>query len=377
MDEGALTGMRVLDFSRVLAGPYATMTLADLGADVIKVESPSGDDTRQWAPPADERGMSTYFATVNRNKRSVVLDLKEDPDRARALDLAVGADVLVQNFKPGTMARFGLDHDSLSQLNPGLVYVSISGFGEAEGAALPGYDLLAQALGGLMSITGEAGGAPTKAGVAIVDVLTGMNAVIGTLAALRSRDLDGLGQHVRVNLLSSLLAALVNQSSSAVVTGMDPTRMGNEHPSIAPYAVYQAADRELVLAVGNDRQFAALADLCGHPEWTEDPRFATNTARVEHRNELRVELEAALADSTAERWAAELTAAGVPAGAVASVTEAFDLAKRLGLDPVSRPAHGSGPATVRSPLFMSRKQPSYRLPPPDLGGRDEHIDWLC
>lgn len=372
---GPLDGLRVLDLSRVLAGPYATMMLGDLGADVLKVESPSGDDTRRWTPPANSDGMSTYFASVNRNKRSVVLDLKDQADRQRVVELATGADVLVQNLRPGTMVRYGLDHATLSALNPGLIYVSVSGFGEDTGADLPGYDLLAQAMGGLMSITGDADSPPTKVGVALVDVLTGMNAVIGTFAALRTRELDGIGQHVQVNLLSSLLSALVNQASSTLVTGTDPGRLGNDHPSIAPYATYTTADQPLVVAVGNDAQFAALARVLNRRDWVDDPRFATNSDRVRYHAELRVELEAVLAGAPAQEWTASLVAAGVPAGPVNSVSQAMDLAASLGLDPVVRPTRGKGPPTVRNPLFMSRHQPVYRTAPPGLGENQEQVGW--
>jgi crotonobetainyl-CoA:carnitine CoA-transferase CaiB-like acyl-CoA transferase len=255
------------------------------------------------------------------------------------------------------------------------VYVSISGFGAGAGAELPGYDLLAQALGGLMSITGEEDGPPTKAGVAVVDVLTGMNAVTGTLAALRARDRDGRGQHVEVNLMSSLLSALVNQASSTIVTGRAPSRMGNDHPSIAPYALYRAADRELVVAVGNDRQFAALARVLGRPGLSQDPRFLDNPSRVAHRDQLRVELEAVLAQGTAESWAGQLVAAGVPAGAVNSLDQALSLAERLGLEPVVHPEDGIGPGTVRSPLFLSGADPAYTTSPPELGGSDGDAGW--
>lgn len=373
---GALAGLRVLDLSRVLAGPYATMMLADLGADVLKVEGPGGDDTRRWRPPVDEDGTSTYFTSVNRNKRSVVLDLKDATDRERVVELATGADVLVQNLRPGAMARYGLDHAALSALNPGLVYVSISGFGEGGGADLPGYDLLAQAMGGLMSITGDPDGPPTKTGVAVVDVLTGMNAAIGILAALRARERDGLGQHVQVNLLSSLLAGLVNQTSSTLITGVDPGRLGNDHPSIAPYGTYATADQPLVIAVGNDSQFLGLARVLGRLDWADDTRFTTNPERVRHHVALREELEAVLTRAPAQEWTDAFVSAGIPAGAVNSVSQAVQLASTLGLDPVARPSQGEGPPTVRSPLFLSRHQPVYRSAPPGLGEDGRAAGWL-
>ncbi len=262
----ALAPLRVVDFSRILAGPFATMMLADLGADVTKVERPgSGDDTRTWGPPFDDAGRATYFQAVNRNKRSVALDLADPAGRERAAELVAGADVVVENFRPGTMARLGLDYESVRETNPGLVYCSITGFGSGAGAELPGYDLLVQALGGLMSITGEPEGEPQKVGVALVDVLAGLFASVGILAAVRHRDRTGEGQLVEVDLLSSLLAALVNQASAHTLTGAVPARMGNAHPSIAPYELFQAADRELVLAVGNDAQFARLCATLGRP----------------------------------------------------------------------------------------------------------------
>ncbi|RXZ45852.1 CaiB/BaiF CoA transferase family protein, partial [Agromyces binzhouensis] len=304
---GALRGIRVADFSRVLAGPYATMVLADFGADVIKVESPAGDDTRHWSPPVDATGRATYFGGVNRNKRSVALDLADAAGLAEARRLAASADVVVENFRPGVMARFGLAYEDVRELNPGVVYCSITGFGAGEGAALAGYDLLVQAVGGLMSITGDPDGDPSKVGVALVDVLTGQNAVAGILLALRERDRTGQGRLVEVNLLQSLLSALTNQASSTLATGTPPRRLGNQHPSIAPYAVFRAADRELVIAVGNDRQFAALAGVVGLPGLAGDARFLTNADRVAHRDELRETLERALAAASAGAWVDALT----------------------------------------------------------------------
>src|SRR6202042_217001 len=253
----ALGDLRILDCSRVLAGPFATMMLADLGAEVTKVERPeTGDETRSWGPPNDEHGNATYFQAVNRNKRSIALDLSSDAGRARAQELAADADVVVENFRPDVMDKLGLGYESLAAANPRLVYCSITGFGAGEGARLPGYDLLVQAVGGLMSITGAPGGEPQKVGVAVVDVLAGLFASVGILAALRHRDRTGEGQRVEVDLFSSLLAALVNQGSAYTVAGVVPTRMGNAHPSISPYELYETGAGELVLAVGNDRQFA-------------------------------------------------------------------------------------------------------------------------
>jgi len=266
----ALRNLRVVDFSRVLAGPFATMVLADLGADVVKVERPgSGDDTRAWGPPYDEQGTATYFLSVNRNKRSIALELHDAADALRARELMLGADVVVENFRPGVMDRLGLGYDALAAERPQLVYCSITGFGAGAGAALPGYDLLIQALGGLMSVTGTAGGEPQKAGVALVDVIAGLFASVGILAALRHRDATGAGQRVDVDLLSSLLAALVNQASAYTAAGVVGSRMGNAHPSIAPYELYATCEGELVLAVGTDRQFAALCEVLAIPALAE------------------------------------------------------------------------------------------------------------
>lgn len=361
--------LRILDFSRVLAGPFATMMLADLGAEVVKVERPGGgDETRSWGPPHDDRGEATYFQAVNRNKHSIVLDLSQTSDLERARSEAQIADVIVENFRPGVMDRLGLGYDELRATAPGLIYCSITGFGAGEGAALPGYDLLVQALGGLMSITGAPEGEPQKVGVALVDVLAGLFASVGILAALRHRDRSGEGQRVEVNLLSSLLAALVNQASAYTIAGVVPGRMGNAHPSISPYELYETGAGDLVLAVGNDRQFAALCEVIGAPGLAGDPRFATNTDRVAHRRELRDELVARLAAASAAEWAARLTAARVPAGEVNDLAGAFRLAQSLGLEPtvdVPRP-DGSSVALTRNPIRLSRTPPSYRSAPPSL-----------
>ncbi|MEW2615215.1 CoA transferase [Streptomyces sp. NPDC047880] len=371
MERGALKGVRIADFSRVLAGPYATMLLADLGADVVKVERPgTGDETRQWRPPADERGTSTYFLGVNRNKRSVTLDLSDEADRERARALVAESDVLVENFRPGTMDRFGLGHDDLKERHPGLVYCSISGFGAGGGAAIPGYDLLVQAVGGLMSVTGQPDGEPTKAGVALVDVITGLHAALGIMAALRHRDATGEGQRVEVNLMSSLLSAMVNQTSAYAVAGVVPGRMGNAHPSIAPYETFPTADRPLALAVGNDGQFAALAGVLGRPELAGDPRFRTNPQRVAHRAELCEVLGERLRTAGADHWSGVLAAAGVPAGPVNTVDEAFAFAEGLGLPgvvTVPGTGGGAGSRQVACPITLSASPARHRLPPPELG----------
>jgi len=358
---GPLTGLRVADFSRVLAGPYATMMLADLGADVTKVERPPhGDDTRAWGPPFAADGTATYFQSVNRNKRSVWLDLSLPADRERADALASSADVLVENFSPGTMARFGLGYSDVSARNPGIVYASISGFGAGAGAQMPGYDLLVQAMGGLMSITGPSPEQPTKVGVALVDVITGLHACVGILAALAEREASGRGQHVSVNLLSSTLSALVNQAQSVVSGGPAPTPMGNAHPSIAPYETFDALDGTLALAVGNDRQFAALNDLL-RLDLAQDARFAANRDRVDHRASLREQLAPVLRTRSARDWAVELRAAGVPAGPVNDLPAALALAEELGLAPI---ACAEGVPGVANPITLSRTPADYRLAPP-------------
>ena len=284
----ALSDVRILDFSRVLAGPFATMMLADLGATVTKVERPgTGDETRSWGPPYDAAGEATYFQSVNRNKRSVVLDLSTDPDRDRALALARASTVIVENFRPGVMDRLGLGCEQLRIEDPALIYCSITGFGSGAGAQLPGYDLLIQALGGLMSITGSADGEPQKVGVAVVDVLAGLFATVGILAALRHRDATGEGQRVDVDLFSALLAALVNQGSAFTIAGAIPSRLGNAHPSIAPYELLATSEGELVVAVGNDRQFKALCDVLGIDELGADARYSRNSDRVANRGALR------------------------------------------------------------------------------------------
>ena len=368
MSGGALDGVVVADFSRVLAGPYATMLLGDLGAEVVKVERPgAGDDTRHWGPPYAADGTATYFAGVNRNKRSLWLDLSSPEGLAEARALALRADVMVENFKPGGLARMGLGYDELAAENPRLILCSISGFGSGAGAELPGYDLLVQAMGGLMSVTGPGAGEPTKVGVALVDVITGLHAVYGILAALRHRDVTGEGQHVEVNLLSSLLSAMVNQSSAYVAGGVVPGILGNDHPSIVPYAVYATADKPLVLAVGNDRQFRALVAVLGIADAADDERFATNPARVAHRAEVRALLETALAADGADRWARDLTAAGVPCGPINGLDDAFALATSLDLSPVVA-VDGSPVPQVANPLRMSATPPSYRLGPPPLEG---------
>jgi len=372
---GPLHGVIVADFSRVLAGPLATMTLADLGADVVKVERPGvGDDTRGWGPPYVEEG-ATYYLGLNRGKRSVALDLASEEGLALARELVARADVVVESFRPGTMTRLGLDPADLRAEHPRLVTCTISAFGSGEAArTLPGYDLLLQAMGGLMSITGEPDGRPLKTGTALVDMLCGLHAANGILAALRARDRDGAGQHVEVSLMDTSLAGLLNLASGYLNAGVVPHRMGNEHPSIVPYGTFEAQDGPFALAVGSDGLFERLCNDLGRPELVSDARFASNTARLEHRDELREELEAAFGTATAEEWVDRMREAGVPAGRIHDVAEAFAFAESLDLDPVDET---DGVRTVRSPLQLDRTPVRVSRRPPRL---DEHGDeiraWL-
>lgn len=367
---GPLDGIKIADFSRVLAGPFASMMLADFGADVIKVESPSGDDTRSWVPPVDEYGVGTYFSSVNRNKRSVVCDLRTPEGLAAATDIALSADVLIENFRPGIMERFSLDYESIRATRPDMIYCSITGFGSTGGAHLPGYDLLVQAVGGLMSVTGGLDSEPSKVGVALVDVVTGQNAVVGILAALRSREQTGVGQRVDVNLLSSLLSGLVNQASSTLGTGESPRRMGNAHPSIAPYETLRTADGPLAVAVGTDKQFAGLVRVLGVPELASDERFSDNSCRVANRGVLKSLLEEQLSSQSAAQWSELLSEVGVPAGKVNSIVEALELADTLGLAPVVEISDDAASRTsqqVANPIRLSGTPARYRRPPPLLG----------
>ena len=365
----ALSGVRVLDFTRVLAGPFCTMLLADMGADVIKVESRAGDDTRQWGPPFDARGRSAYYLSVNRNKRSLVLDLKSAEGQQIARRLAADSQVVVENFKPGGMAAFGLGYDDLRALNPALVYASVTGFGQTGPYRdRPGYDFVIQAMSGLMSITGEVDGAPAKVGVAISDVIAGLFAASSILAALRHAEQTGVGQQLDVALLDTTLAALVNVASSALVSGATPARYGNAHASIVPYQPFRAADGEFALAVGNDRQFAALCELLNQPELAADSRFATNPARVAHRDALIAHLNAVFTKRPAAEWIAGALDRGIPAGAINSVSDALadpQVAARGLIQQID------GVPMVGSPVGFSATPPEIRLPPPDLG---EHTD---
>jgi crotonobetainyl-CoA:carnitine CoA-transferase CaiB-like acyl-CoA transferase len=370
---GPLSGLLVADFSRVLAGPYCTMLLADLGAEVIKVEGPGGDDTRAWAPPVRD-GVSTYYLGINRNKRSIALDLRDPDDLAAARELARRADVLVENFRPGGLEKFGLHHAAVADANPAVVYASISGFGTDGGAAIPGYDLIVQAISGLMSLTGDPDGEPYRAGVAVFDVIAGLHAALGIMAALRHRERTGEGQHVEVNLLSSALSGLVNQSSAVVAGGVVPYRMGNSHPSLFPYEPLPTADGDLVVTAGNDTQFRKLCEVLGIPEVADDPRFARNQDRTVHRDALRPLLVDRLRTRPRREWFTDIVAAGVPCGPINTVDGGVAFAAELGLDPV---VTSGGMPSIRNPITFSATPPRYELPPP---GVDEHGDeiraWL-
>ncbi|AWW35917.1 CaiB/BaiF CoA transferase family protein [Streptomyces cadmiisoli] len=366
---GPLHGLLVADFSRVLAGPYATMLLADMGAEVVKVESPQGDDTRTWLPPVRDE-VSTYYLAVNRNKRSLALDLKNDDDAALARELAARADIVIENFKPGGLTRFGLDYAGVRAENPGVVYASISGFGTGAGASLPGYDLMVQAISGLMSLTGDPEGQPYRAGISVFDVMTGLHAVIGILAALRHRAQTGRGQHVEVNLLSTALSGLVNHSSAYVAGGTVPYRMGNAHPSLFPYEPLPVSDGELIVIAGNDGQFARLCKVLGLPGLPDDPRFTRNQDRTANREQLRPLLVEALAGRTRQELFRELLAAGVPCAPINTIDEGVAFADELGLAPVVTVGDGdTAVPTVRHPITFSATPAHYRLPPPGL---DEH-----
>jgi glutaryl-CoA transferase len=321
---GPLDGIRVLDLSRVLAGPYAAMTLGDMGADVIKIEQPGeGDETRGWGPPS-AGGESAYYLSINRNKRGITLNLKHEDARRILLDLVRQSDVLIENFKRGTLERMELGDEVLWEANPRLIHASITGFGTAGPYQdYPGYDFVIQGMAGIMSITGEVDGEPMKVGVAIVDVTAGLNAVNGILAALLARATTGRGQRVDVSLLESALAWLVNVGQNYLVSGQPPKRYGNGHPNVVPYQVFHAADKPLALGVGNDRQFRTFCTLAGRPELADDPDFATNSARLQHRDRLIPQVEALIAERPADQWLRLLNDAGVPAGPINSVPQAL------------------------------------------------------
>ena len=372
-----LDGLLVADFARVLAGPYATMLLGDLGATIIKVESPGGDDTRTWLPPEHD-GISTYYLGVNRNKRSITLDLGEDGDRAVAQELAARADVFIENFKPGGLRRFGLDYDSVRQRNERVIYCSISGFGSAGGARLPGYDLVVQAMSGLMSLTGDPQGPAYRAGMSAFDILAGLHATIGILAALNHRARTGEGQKIEVSLFASALSGMANHSSAYLAAGVVPFRMGNGHPSLFPYEPLPTADQELIIIAGNDAQFRKLCEVLGAPELSQDPRFARAEDRNRNRETLRPLLVERLRTRTANDWFHALSDAGLACGPINTIDGGFRVATELGLEPVVQV--GSGDNTVpmvRNPITFSATPPRYDLPPPTLGQDNETIRaWL-
>lgn len=366
-----LDGILVADFSRVLAGPLAAMLLGDLGADVIKVERPDGgDDTRAWGPPWRD-GVSTYYLGLNRNKRSIALDLKDAGDLELARELAARADVMIESFRPGLIEELGLGFEALREVNPGLVTCSVTAFGSGEAAAgLPGYDFLLQAMGGLMSVTGEPDGQPLKAGTAVVDLVCGLLAANGIQAALVERASTGVGRHVEVSLMDSALTCLLNQGSAWVAAGVQGRRRGNRHPSIVPYETYATADRPLAIAVGNERIFVRLCEALGLPELPADERFASNEARVAHADELMEAFEAVLRREPAAHWLSVLRAAKVPAGPINGVDEAFALAEELGMEPVEEVG---GLPLVTPPLRLDGERPAISRAPPAL---DEHGEAL-
>ncbi|HET9202861.1 MAG TPA: CaiB/BaiF CoA-transferase family protein [Acidimicrobiia bacterium] len=374
--EGALTGLRVIDLSRVLAGPLCTQTLGDLGAEVIKVERPGeGDDTRNWGPPY-AGPLSAYFVGVNRNKRSLTLDLSRDEGRVVLDRLMRGGDVLVDNFKQGTLDRWGFDDKWFEANAPGMIRCSITGYGSSgPKAATPGYDFILQAETGLMAITGEVDGTPMKLGVAIVDICTGMQAAIAILAALEARRRTGKGQRCDVNLHDTGLHILANVAANHLVSGEEPGRYGNGHPNIVPYRTHGAADGDLALAVGNDRQFQALAGVVGHPEWAEDPRFATNPERVRHREVVDQMVGEVIAAKTRAEWVAIFDGAGIPSGSINRVSEALTSPQTVARDMVLEMEHPAAGTfrTLGLPIEMSATPPSVRLLPPTLGSDNDAV----
>ncbi|MFP1680384.1 CaiB/BaiF CoA transferase family protein [Alloalcanivorax sp. C16-2] len=378
---GALSHLRVLDLSRVLAGPWAGQILGDLGARVIKVERPGrGDDTRGWGPPYLKDGdggdtdQAAYYLTANRNKESVAIDITRPEGQELVRKLAAECDVVLENFKVGGLKRYGLDYDSLKAVNPKLIYCSITGFGQdGPYAKRAGYDFLIQGMGGLMSLTGHAegepGAGPMKVGVALTDITTGLYATIAVLAALSHRDRTGEGQHLDMALFDVQMACLANQAMNYLTTGQSPRRFGNAHPNIVPYQDFPTADGDMILTVGNDDQFARFCEVAGHPEWAEDPRFATNRSRVEHRDVLVPLLRQTTVMKTTTEWLAALEAVGVPCGPVNNLEQAFadPQARARGLRrEMDHPTAGTVP-TVASPLRLSATPAEYRLPPPLLG----------
>ena len=387
---GALAGIQVLDLSRVLAGPWCTQILADLGADVVKVERPgAGDDTRHWGPPflkdadGEDTDQASYFTACNRNKRSVTIDMATEDGQQLIRQLALQADVLVENFKVGGLARYGLDHATLRALNPRLIYCSVTGFGQdGPYAERAGYDLMIQAMTGMMSITGRAdgepGGGPLRVGVALTDLFTGVYASSAILAALHVRHSTGEGQHIDMSLLDVGMAILANQGAGFLATGVAPTRQGNSHPSLAPYQDFPTADGAMLLAIGNDGQFARFCDAVGHPEWAQDARFASNTLRVHHRSDLIALMEAVTRTRSTAQWVALLEDKAVPCGPINTIADAFDDAqvKARGLRVALPRNAGDGIAEitgVASPLRLSSNPPVLRHAPPALGQHTREV----
>ncbi len=373
---GALDGLVVLDLSRILAGPYATQMLADLGAEVWKVESPWGDDTRRWGPPFRE-GESAYFLSTNRGKKSLAVNLKDPRGQEVVRRLAAKADVLVENFKAGDLARYGLDYESLAAVNPRLVYASITGFGQTgPRAAEPGYDAALQGMTGIMSVTGDPEGPPMKVGVAWIDVLTGLTAAVGILAALRERDRSGRGQYLDLALFDVGVAAMVNQAQAYLMTGVAPTRMGNAHPQIVPYQAFEARDKWFILAVGNDAQYRRLTEALGRPDLWEDERYRTNVGRVEHRSALVAELARVFKTRGRAEWLELLRGAGVPATPVNDVGEALadPQAEARGLLwQLAHPKLGPTPLLASPLQHMSRTPAAPAAPPPTLGRHTREV----
>jgi crotonobetainyl-CoA:carnitine CoA-transferase CaiB-like acyl-CoA transferase len=354
------------------------MLLGDLGATVVKVESPAGDETRTWRPPVHD-GEATYYLSVNRNKHSIALDLTRDEDARTARAIAERCDIVVENFKPGGLQRFGLDYESVASSNPEIIYASITGFGTERGATLPGYDLLVQAMSGMMDLTGELDSQPFRSGVAVFDVITGLHAAMGVLAALNHRDRTGEGQRLELNLMSSALSGLVNQTAAHVIAGVVPRRMGNAHPSIYPYEPFDTAGGQIVLAVGNNGQFERLCVALDVARLASDPRFADNHARSSNRVELRPLLLKALGRYTAKEWHDVLSPLGVPCAPILDVRGGVRAAEDLGLRPVI--SAGQAPDDVpgvRHPIDFSITPPTYDFPPPKLDGAGDRVrQWLA
>jgi len=378
-----LSGVRVLDLSRVLAGPWAAQTLGDLGAEVIKIERPgAGDETRSWGPPflrdksGQETAESAYYLSANRNKRSVTIDFTTQKGRDLVRALACKSDVLIENFKVGGLRRHGLDYESLKTLHPGLVYCSITGFGQTGPyAQRPGYDLLVQAMGGLMSVTGEPGGGPQKVGVAVTDIITGLYSAVGVLAALEHRRRTGRGQHLDMALMDCQVASLANQAMNFLTTGVSPGRLGNAHPNIVPYQDLPTLDGAMVVAVGNDAQFADFCGALGRPEWALDPRFTDNRGRLEHRQELISLICAITAQAPTAQWTQILERAGVPCGPVNTVAEALAdpqvEARQMKVE-LPHPSAGLAPS-LRCPIRLSETPARHTRAPPLLGEHTEEV----